>query len=170
MLSCFRLRVSVHYLLLVYLDLMRCQQVIDACISLGEGSPIQNSHDVGAGGLPELVHDSVLGAKFEIRDVPVADSSMSPMEIWCNESQERDGVHSLLSVLLTNLSAASKASEGAGFYAAVATVGMKLCPALGIGIPVGKNLMSMCGRSLFLGRGGMGVGTWREVIVSHFIM
>jgi hypothetical protein len=89
MLSCFRLRVSVHYLLLVYLDLMRCQQVIDACISLGEGSPIQNSHDVGAGGLPELVHDSGLGAKFEIRDVPVADSSMSPMEIWCNESQER---------------------------------------------------------------------------------
>lgn len=71
----------------------RCQQVIDACVSLGEGSPIQSIHDVGAGGLsnalPELVHDSGLGAKFEIRDVLVADNSMSPMEIWCNESQER---------------------------------------------------------------------------------
>ncbi|KAG0700368.1 CobB/CobQ-like glutamine amidotransferase domain-containing protein [Suillus ampliporus] len=71
----------------------RCQQVIDACVSLGEGSPIQSIHDVGAGGLsnalPELVHDSGLGATFEIRDVLVADSSMSPMEIWCNESQER---------------------------------------------------------------------------------
>lgn len=71
----------------------RCQQVINACADLGEGNPIQSIHDVGAGGLsnalPELVHDSDLGAKFEIRDVLVADSSMSPMEIWCNESQER---------------------------------------------------------------------------------
>ncbi|KAJ6455767.1 CobB/CobQ-like glutamine amidotransferase domain-containing protein [Mycena sanguinolenta] len=71
----------------------RCQQVIDTCVNLGEESPIQSIHDVGAGGLsnalPELVHDSGLGAIFEIRDVLVADSSMSPMEIWCNESQER---------------------------------------------------------------------------------
>jgi phosphoribosylformylglycinamidine synthase len=71
----------------------RCQQVIDACVNLGDGNPIQSIHDVGAGGLsnalPELVHDSGLGANFEIRDVLVADSSMSPMEIWCNESQER---------------------------------------------------------------------------------
>ncbi|KAG8214078.1 PurM, N-terminal-like protein [Butyriboletus roseoflavus] len=71
----------------------RCQQVIDACIGLGDGNPIQSIHDVGAGGLsnalPELVHDSGLGATFEIRDILVADSSMSPMEIWCNESQER---------------------------------------------------------------------------------
>ncbi|KAF9074533.1 phosphoribosylformylglycinamidin [Rhodocollybia butyracea] len=71
----------------------RCQQVIDACTAAGEESPIQSIHDVGAGGLsnalPELVHDSSLGATFEIRNVLVADSSMSPMEIWCNESQER---------------------------------------------------------------------------------
>ncbi|KLO16949.1 phosphoribosylformylglycinamidin [Schizopora paradoxa] len=71
----------------------RCQQVIDTCTDLGDKNPIQSIHDVGAGGLsnalPELVHDSGLGATFEIRDVLVADSSMSPMEIWCNESQER---------------------------------------------------------------------------------
>ena len=71
----------------------RCQQVIDACTHLGTDNPIQSIHDVGAGGLsnalPELVHDSDLGAIFEIRDVLVADTSMSPMEIWCNESQER---------------------------------------------------------------------------------
>ncbi|KAK0455144.1 phosphoribosylformylglycinamidine synthase [Armillaria borealis] len=69
----------------------RCQQVIDACT--GAGDLIESIHDVGAGGLsnalPELVHDSGMGAVFEIRDVPVADASMSPMEIWCNESQER---------------------------------------------------------------------------------
>ena len=71
----------------------RCQQVIDACVERGTESPIQSIHDVGAGGLsnalPELVHDSGLGATFEIRDVPLADTSLSPMEIWCNESQER---------------------------------------------------------------------------------
>ncbi|KAH9973938.1 phosphoribosylformylglycinamidine synthase [Russula compacta] len=71
----------------------RCQQVIDACVDLGALNPIQSIHDVGAGGLsnalPELVHDSSLGAIFEIRDVLLADGSLSPMEIWCNESQER---------------------------------------------------------------------------------
>lgn len=71
----------------------RCQQVIDACLNLNQENPIRSIHDVGAGGLsnalPELVHDSNLGATYEIRDVLVADSSMSPMEIWCNESQER---------------------------------------------------------------------------------
>ena len=71
----------------------RCQQVIDGCVNLGESNPTQSIHDVGAGGLsnalPELVHDSNLGATLEIRDVLVDDASMSPMEIWCNESQER---------------------------------------------------------------------------------
>ena len=71
----------------------RCQQVIDTCTNMGEENPIQSIHDVGAGGLsnalPELVHDSELGAEIEIRDVLVDDGSMSPMEIWCNESQER---------------------------------------------------------------------------------
>jgi len=70
----------------------RCQMVIDACTSLVEssgGNPIASIHDVGAGGLsnalPELVHDSDLGGRFEIRDVLVDDGGMSPMEIWCNE-------------------------------------------------------------------------------------
>ncbi|KAK4047970.1 phosphoribosylformylglycinamidine synthase [Microbotryomycetes sp. JL221] len=71
----------------------RCQQVLDACVALGPTNPIQSVHDVGAGGLsnalPELVHDADLGAVFEIRDVLVDDPGMSPMEIWCNESQER---------------------------------------------------------------------------------
>lgn len=72
----------------------RCQEVIDACVNFGDDlNPIQSIHDVGAGGLsnalPELVHDSDLGACFELRDILVADPSMSPMEIWCNESQER---------------------------------------------------------------------------------
>ncbi|ODV98626.1 hypothetical protein PACTADRAFT_48346 [Pachysolen tannophilus NRRL Y-2460] len=71
----------------------RAQQVIDACVSLGSSNPIQSIHDVGAGGLsnalPELVHDNGLGAKFELRDILSLEPGMSPMEIWCNESQER---------------------------------------------------------------------------------
>jgi phosphoribosylformylglycinamidine synthase len=71
----------------------RCQEVIDRCTALGERSPILSIHDVGAGGLsnalPELVHDSHRGANFELRSIPNAEVSMSPMEIWCNEAQER---------------------------------------------------------------------------------
>jgi phosphoribosylformylglycinamidine synthase len=71
----------------------RCQEVIDRCVALGEQNPILSIHDVGAGGLsnalPELVHDSGRGARFELRDIPNAESGMSPMEIWCNEAQER---------------------------------------------------------------------------------
>ncbi|EGV63388.1 phosphoribosylformylglycinamidine synthase [Yamadazyma tenuis] len=72
----------------------RAQEVISACVSLGkEHTPIQSIHDVGAGGLsnalPELVHDNDLGARFELRSILCLEPGMSPMEIWCNESQER---------------------------------------------------------------------------------
>jgi phosphoribosylformylglycinamidine synthase len=71
----------------------RAQMVIDQCTALGDSNPIIAIHDVGAGGLsnalPELVHDAELGAIFDLRKVPCSDPSMSPMEIWCNESQER---------------------------------------------------------------------------------
>ena len=71
----------------------RCQEVIDRCWALGDDNPIVSIHDVGAGGLsnamPELVHDAGLGAQLDLRRVPNAEPGMSPMEIWCNESQER---------------------------------------------------------------------------------
>jgi len=71
----------------------RCQEVVDACWALGEDNPILSIHDVGAGGisnaLPELVHADGRGGRFQLRDVQAADPALSPMEIWCNESQER---------------------------------------------------------------------------------
>ncbi len=71
----------------------RCQEVIDACVALGVDSPIVSVHDVGAGGLanalPELVHEHDLGATIELRDIPSAEPGLSPLEIWCNEAQER---------------------------------------------------------------------------------
>ena len=69
------------------------QEVINACFALGDENPIVSIHDVGAGGLcnalPELVEADSLGAKIDLRSIPVAESGMSPMEVWCNESQER---------------------------------------------------------------------------------
>ncbi|HWA78069.1 MAG TPA: phosphoribosylformylglycinamidine synthase [Polyangiaceae bacterium] len=71
----------------------RCQEVIDRCNALGAASPIFSIHDVGAGGLsnalPELVHEFGRGGRFELRDLPSADRSLSPLELWCNEAQER---------------------------------------------------------------------------------
>lgn len=71
----------------------RAQEVIDACCALGDANPIELIHDVGAGGLsnalPELAKDAGTGANFELRRIPNADPGMAPMEIWCNESQER---------------------------------------------------------------------------------
>ncbi len=71
----------------------RCQEVIDRCWQMGDDNPILFIHDVGAGGLsnalPELAHDGGRGANFELRNVHSDEPGMSPMEIWCNESQER---------------------------------------------------------------------------------
>ena len=71
----------------------RCQEVIDACTAMGDGNPILLIHDVGAGGLsnalPELVKDGGVGGRFDLRAIHSADAAMSPMEIWCNEAQER---------------------------------------------------------------------------------
>lgn len=71
----------------------RCQEVIDTCWAMGESNPIEFIHDIGAGGLsnavPELVHDGGRGGSFELRRVPNDEPGMSPVEIWCNESQER---------------------------------------------------------------------------------
>ncbi len=71
----------------------RCQEVIDRCWQLGEANPILFIHDVGAGGLsnamPELVSDGERGGRFQLRDILNDEPGMSPLEVWCNESQER---------------------------------------------------------------------------------
>ena len=71
----------------------RAQEVINACTALGSDNPIAFIHDVGAGGLstsiPELLNDVNLGGDLELRNIDNADRGMSPMQIWCNEAQER---------------------------------------------------------------------------------
>ncbi|QMT33239.1 phosphoribosylformylglycinamidine synthase [Conchiformibius steedae DSM 2580] len=81
----------------------RAQEVIDRCWQKGADNPIIAIHDVGAGGLsnafPELVNDAGRGAVFALRDVPLEEHGLNPMQIWCNEAQERY----VLSVLPENL-------------------------------------------------------------------
>lgn len=71
----------------------RCQEVIDACWARGDANPIVSVHDVGAGGLsnaiPEILNDSGVGGRIDLRKIPSDDTRLSPMQIWCNESQER---------------------------------------------------------------------------------
>ena len=71
----------------------RCQEVIDRCFAQGERNPLRSIHDVGAGGLsnaiPELLHDAGVGGEIDMGAIPSDDPSLSPMQLWCNESQER---------------------------------------------------------------------------------
>jgi phosphoribosylformylglycinamidine synthase len=71
----------------------RAQEVIDRCWALGDANPIHLIHDVGAGGLsnaiPEAVAHSRRGARIELRAIPNDEPGMSPLELWCNEAQER---------------------------------------------------------------------------------
>ncbi|MFL0797974.1 MAG: phosphoribosylformylglycinamidine synthase [Cellvibrionaceae bacterium] len=71
----------------------RCQEVIDQCWQLGKENPVAFIHDVGAGGFsnafPELAKDGGCGANFELREINNDEPGMSPLEIWCNEAQER---------------------------------------------------------------------------------
>ena len=71
----------------------RAQEVIDRCWAMGADNPILSIHDVGAGGLsnavPEIVHTAGCGGRFELRAIPSDQAEMSPMQIWCNEAQER---------------------------------------------------------------------------------
>lgn len=89
----------------------RCQEVIDRLWAMGDSNPILSIHDVGAGGLanaiPEIVQDVGKGARLQLRHIPNAELGMSPLEIWCNESQERY-VLSILPASLPLLEAAAK--------------------------------------------------------------
>ncbi len=71
----------------------RAQEVIDRCWALGDDNPVHLIHDVGAGGLsnaiPEAVAHSARGAHIELRDIHNAEPGLTPLEIWCNEAQER---------------------------------------------------------------------------------
>ena len=90
----------------------RLGRVLRACIELGDANPIVSAHDLGAGGdcnaLPEIVYPA--GARIDLRAIPVGDASLSVLEIWGNESQERNAilVHPSGLALITGIAAREK--------------------------------------------------------------
>lgn len=72
----------------------KMNRVIRACVEMGEDSPIITIHDQGAGGpanvLKELVEKA--GGTIDMRKINVGDPTMSVLEIWVAEFQERNGV------------------------------------------------------------------------------
>jgi phosphoribosylformylglycinamidine synthase len=72
----------------------RAQEVIDRCSARWNQNPVLLVHDVGAGGLSNAVPEAVAhtpgrGAVIDLAAIPNDEPGMSPMELWCNESQER---------------------------------------------------------------------------------
>ena len=70
----------------------KLNRVIRACIEMGDENPILSVHDQGAGGpcnvLTEIVEPA--GGRIEIRNIQLGDRTMSVLEIWGAEYQERN--------------------------------------------------------------------------------
>lgn len=72
----------------------RTNRLYQDCVEMGGENPIVLTQDFGAGGdcnaIPELIDP--VGAKINLRAIPSGDKSLSALEIWGNESQERYGL------------------------------------------------------------------------------
>ncbi len=72
----------------------KVNRVLRACVELGADNPIVSIHDQGAGGNCNVLKEIVepLGAKIEVRAIPLGDDTLSVLEIWGAESQEQDAL------------------------------------------------------------------------------
>jgi phosphoribosylformylglycinamidine synthase len=72
----------------------KMNRVIKACVEMGEENLILSIHDQGAGGpcnvLTEIIEPA--GGKIEIRNIKAGDQTMSVVEIWGAEYQERNAL------------------------------------------------------------------------------
>jgi len=72
----------------------KMNRVIRACIEMGMYNPILSIHDQGAGGpanvLKELVEKA--GGCVKLRNINIGDPTLSVLEIWVCEYQERNGL------------------------------------------------------------------------------
>ncbi len=72
----------------------KMNRVIRACSEMGKENPIVSIHDQGAGGpcnvLTEIIEPA--GGRIEIRKIKLGDETMSVLEIWGAEYQERNAL------------------------------------------------------------------------------
>jgi len=72
----------------------KMNRVIRSCVEMGSENSIVSIHDQGAGGPCNVVTELVdpVGGKVEIRNIKVGDKTMSVLEIWGGEYQERNAL------------------------------------------------------------------------------
>ncbi len=72
----------------------KVNRVIRACVEMGEKDPIISIHDQGAGGNCNVVKEIIYpaGAKVEIKNIQLGDTTLSVLEIWGAEYQEQDAL------------------------------------------------------------------------------
>jgi phosphoribosylformylglycinamidine synthase len=72
----------------------KMNRVIRACVEMGDRNPIVSIHDQGAGGNCNVVKEIIYpaGARIEIRNIPLGDSTLSVLEIWGAEYQEQNAL------------------------------------------------------------------------------
>lgn len=72
----------------------KMNRVIRACVEMDYCNPIMSIHDQGAGGpcnvVTEIVHPA--GGLIDIRQIAVGDKTMSVLELWGGEYQERNAL------------------------------------------------------------------------------
>jgi len=73
---------------------LRTRSVIERCVELGNSNPIVSIHDQGAGGPCNVKTELIekLGGRIDIRQIHVGDTTLSVLEIWGAEFQERYGL------------------------------------------------------------------------------
>jgi len=72
----------------------KMNRVVRACVEMGDNNPIISIHDQGAGGPCNVITEIVepAGGKVEIREINVGDQTLSVLEIWGAEYQERNAL------------------------------------------------------------------------------
>ena len=72
----------------------KVNRVIRACVEAGQDNPIVSIHDQGAGGNCNVVKEIIEpeGARINIRNIHLGDTTLSVLEIWGAEYQEQDAL------------------------------------------------------------------------------
>lgn len=72
----------------------KMNRVIRTCIEMGDANPIASIHDQGAGGPCNVITELVepVGGRVEVREIAIGDKTLSVLEIWGAEFQERNGL------------------------------------------------------------------------------
>ncbi len=72
----------------------KMNRVIRACVEMGSKNPIESLHDQGAGGPSNVIKELInpAGGRISIRKIEAGDKTLSLLEVWGAEYQERNAL------------------------------------------------------------------------------